>query len=127
MATNTQATPDPYWTSVNEVYTPDLRREDFFSALEVWISRPQVASPRFLGAISLSVESVEDIQLLASAYGKRDIDVFIEKYWGTVDIVCRKLLPKLRHYKPVEEFVLIGKSDLIRFNQPIRINQYHLY
>ena len=113
MASNTPEPDAQIWTCVNEVCTPDMRREDFFSALDVWISRPQVASTRFLGSIYLSVETREDVYLLASGYERGELEIFVERYWGSVGILCRRLLPKLKHYKAIEEFVLIGK--LIEF------------
>ena len=98
------------WSSVGDISSPGLRREDFFSALDVWVTRPQVASPRFLGAISLTVETREDIEVLASDYSREEIDSFVRDYWGKVGITCRRLIPKQKHYKAVEEFVITGND-----------------
>ena len=108
MATSIPNISPQIWTCLNEVSTPNLRREDFFSALDVWITRPQVASGRFLGAISLSVETPDDLYLLANGYTKGEVDALIGN-WGSFEIQCRRLLPKIKHYKPVEEFVLLGR------------------
>ena len=98
------------WSCVGEVCSPGLRREDFFSALDVWITRPQVASPRFMGAISLKVETLEDVEVLASDFSREEIDSFVRDYWGKVGLMCRRLIPKQKRYKPVEEFVLTGND-----------------
>ena len=102
----------PIWTCVNEMSTPDLRLEDFYSALEVWISRPQVASPRFLGAISINIDTREDMELLLSHFPRECTEAFVDSVWGVLEVVCRKLLPKQKHFSPVEEFVLFGRYPI---------------
>ncbi|KAI6650346.1 MAP/microtubule affinity-regulating kinase 3-like [Oopsacas minuta] len=104
------------WTCVSEVSSPGLRREDYFSALDVWITRPQIASPRFLGAITLDIETREDVELLASNYKREEVDYLVDRVWGKFDIVCRRLLPKIKHYTPREEFVITDKEgDSVTF------------
>ena len=98
------------WTCAGEVSSPGLRREDFFSALDVWVTRPQLATSRFLGAISLDVGTLEDVEVLACGFSREEIDSFVRDYWGKVGILCRRLIPKQKHYKPIEEFVITGND-----------------
>lgn len=88
---------------------PSCSSGDFFSALEVWISRPQVVNRRLMAAV---------LQKDSQQWQERE-----SKVWETLSNGCdvaglkkrvllRELLPKYTRTPPGRELVITGEAGI---------------
>lgn len=86
---------------------PSCCLEDFYSALEVWLTRPNVVNKRVLAAVLLEDKEQWGESELAS-FAK--INSCLSCGSSAAKVVVRELIPKSSKLTKTRELVVMGKS-----------------